>query len=147
MKLGPLSRPDQFRDREVVCFIDNTGALFGLEKGDCRDVDCARMINVFHTLCAACNVSVWFEHVPSGANLADLPSRDDFELLLELGSTSFSSELVWPDLTASMPEVFSDLWRRYSPDRQTSARKRHAREVEVAIEAAREAPRKAPRRG
>ena len=88
-----------------------------------------------------------FEHVPSGANLADLPSRDDFELLHEMGSTSFSSELVWPDLTASMPDVFSDLWRRYSPGRPTNSRKRHAREVEVAIEAAREAPRKAPRRG
>ena len=145
--VAALSRPDQFRDREVICFIDNTGALFGLGKGDCRDVDCARMINVFHTLCAACNVSVWFEHVPSGANLADLPSRDDFELLHEMGSTSFSSELVWPDLTASMPDVFSDLWRRYSPGRQTNSRKRHAREVEDAIEAAREAPRKAPRRG
>ena len=41
--VAALSRPNQLRGRDVICFVDNTGALFGLGKGDCKDADCARM--------------------------------------------------------------------------------------------------------
>ena len=42
------SRPEQFRSRDVIHFIDNTGALFGLAKGYSGDDDSARMIHAFH---------------------------------------------------------------------------------------------------
>ena len=63
-----LSRPEQFRNRRVIHFMDNTGALFGMAKGYTRVVDAARMVHFFHSLCAAINAQVWFEFVPSGAN-------------------------------------------------------------------------------
>ena len=50
---APISRPDQYRGREVIAFIDNTGAVFGLAKGYMRDVDSARMVHSFHCVCAA----------------------------------------------------------------------------------------------
>lgn len=94
------SRPAQFAGRDVIHFIDNTGALVGLAKGYSRDVDSARLISVFHTMNAAVRANVWFEYVPSAANIADLPSRDDLELL---HSERFKAEpfpIVWPDVGA-----------------------------------------------
>ena len=54
-----LSAPESFRGRDVVLFIDNTGALFGLGKGDCREADSARIIHLFHAACLALRVRVW----------------------------------------------------------------------------------------
>ena len=75
------SRPEQFRDRDVIHFIDNQGALTGLAKGYSRDVDSARLISVFHTMNAAVRANVWFEYVPSAATgvattLRDRPPQD-----------------------------------------------------------------------
>jgi len=44
------------------------------------------MINAFHLQIAALRTSVFiYEFVPSKCNVADLPSRDEFELLEEHG--------------------------------------------------------------
>ena len=45
----------------------------------------AHMINAFHLQIAALDANVYYEFVPSKCNVADLPSRDDFELLEEQG--------------------------------------------------------------
>ena len=117
----------------------NTGALFGLGKGDCKDADCARLIHIFHTLCLALDISVWFEYVASGANLADLPSRGDRELLIEMGSTPFS-HVEWPDLAADLSSSFQTIWERFAPRPSTGDKRRHAA-VDLAIDALRrEAP-------
>jgi hypothetical protein len=121
-----MSRPTQFAGRHVICFVDNTGALFGLGKGDCHDMDSARMIHVFHTMCAALNISVWFEYVPSGANCADLPSRNEFALLEEMGSASFSGQLQWPDIQSSLATVFGDLWAAHAPAPSRASKRQSA---------------------
>ena len=36
---------------------------------------------MFHVVNAAVAANTWFEYVASGANISDLPSRGDFELL------------------------------------------------------------------
>ena len=127
-----LTRPAQFKGRHVILFVDNTGALFGLGKGDCHDVDSARMVHVFHTLCAALGISVWLEYVPSGANISDLPSRDEFALLESMGSASFSADLVWPDLQSSLAAVFGDLWAKHAPS-PSRATKRQAEAIDSAL--------------
>ena len=66
----------------MIHFIDNTGAIFGIAKGYSADLDSARLISVFHTLNAVLGANVWFEYVASAANIADLPSRGELELLL-----------------------------------------------------------------
>ena len=58
---------------------------------------------------------MWFEYVASKANLADLPSRDDFELLRspEFGAEWF--ELEWPELAAwdgELSGLFESLRKR-----------------------------------
>ena len=77
--------PNKVRHRQVNHFIDNTVALSGLVHGYARKADLARMINAFHLQIAGLEADVYLEFVPSLANLADPPSRGDFELLNRLG--------------------------------------------------------------
>jgi hypothetical protein len=96
------------RGRDVVHFIDNTGALFGLQKGYSGDLDSARLIHVFHAAVAAMGVNPWLEFVPSGANIADLPSRGEFSLLQELGSEKF--DVKWPLVGAEWLAAFEEVY-------------------------------------
>ena len=107
------SRDAQLRGRDVIHFIDNVGAYSGLTKGYSRDVDSGRMISVFHTMNAALGANVWFEYVPSKANIADLPSRGDFELLRSNDLKAEWFDLVWPPLSAWSGE-YGRLFTLYS---------------------------------
>ena len=75
------------RGRRVNHFVDNTAALSALIHGYARKLDMARMVNAFHLQAAALELNVYFEFVPSLANIADLPSRDEFALLQRLQGT------------------------------------------------------------
>ena len=44
-----------------------------------------RNLNAFHLQMAGLRANAYYEFVPSLANLADLPSRNEFELLEQLG--------------------------------------------------------------
>ena len=94
-------------------FIDNTGALFGLQKGYSGDLDSARLIHVFHAAVAAMGVNPWLEFVPSGANIADLPSRGEFSLLQELGSEKF--DVKWPPVGAEWLAAFEEVYLSMAP--------------------------------
>ena len=128
---APLSCPEQFRDRETIAFIDNSGALFGMAKGYMRDVDSARLVHAFHCLCAALRSQFWFEFVPSAANLADQPSRGELKMLMEMGSTEF--DVRWPDVGAAWGDVFKSLFDEFAP-KPSKAEKRAWRAVQGAIE-------------
>ena len=65
----------ELRGRDVIHFIDNTGALSALAKGYTGDIDSARLVHAFYMFNAAAQANVWFNFVPSGANISDLPSR------------------------------------------------------------------------
>ena len=117
------SRPEQLRDRDVIHFIDNVGAYSGLGKGYSPDMDSARMISVFHTMNAALRSNVWFEYVPSKANISDLPSRNDFDLLNSPEYKAEVFELVWPPLSAWAGE-YRVLFELYSGMRKKRSRKR-----------------------
>ena len=79
-----LSRPADFAGRSIVLFIDNTGALSSLLHGYSSKPDCARLCNVFHLLVASLRCHVWFEWIPSEANISDLPSRMYYERFFSL---------------------------------------------------------------
>ena len=110
--LAYTSRPDQLRGRDIIHFIDNSGAEAGLVRGYSRDVDSARMASIFHTVAAALGANVWFEYVASKANIADLPSRGDFELLRSPSFSAVEFELIWPEIAAwdgGLVELFTSL--------------------------------------
>ena len=76
----------ELRGRRVVHWIDNTSAIAALIKGYSRSPDSARILHAFAAFSLGLEASSWFEYVPSRANIADQPSRNDYELLGELGS-------------------------------------------------------------
>ena len=75
------------KGRRVLHWIDNTAALAGIAKGYSSKPDSARIIHSFHALGISLQADVHFEYVASEANIADLPSRGDFDFLTStLGS-------------------------------------------------------------
>ncbi len=47
------------------------------------------MVNIFHTLNARIQANVWWEHVDSKANCADMPSRLDFDFMINTLKATF----------------------------------------------------------
>ena len=79
--LAIRSKPSWFAGRDVVSYIDNTGALCAYAKAGSADVESAKMVHAFHAWCVMLGARVWFSWVPSKANISDLPSRNEFHLL------------------------------------------------------------------
>ena len=78
--------PERFAGRRVVHFIDNTVAQSALVHGYASNVDMADISNGFHLLAAGLRMAVYFDYVPSKANIADLPSRGEFAVPRALGA-------------------------------------------------------------
>ena len=128
------SRPEQLRGRDVIHFIDNTGALYGMANGYSGDDDSARLIHAYHCILGAVDANVWLEYVPSGANIADHPSRSDFALLREWGSRYF--EAVLPPLGGDWYGLYRRYFDALAPPLPKAERKRR-RELDDAIASAR----------
>ena len=80
--------PDTLRGRDVIHWIDNTGALAILAKSYSADHDAARMVHAWEVINLGVRANTWFEYVRSEANIADLPSRGEYGYLeQELGSS------------------------------------------------------------
>ena len=109
--------PDLIQGRRVLHFIDNTVALSALVHGYSGKPDLAKSVNVFYLQMLAFRASVYFDYVPSKANIADLPSRRMFTLLRsELsgirGASRVSGTLVVPSVAAWSRPLAS--WARSS---------------------------------
>ena len=72
--------------RRVVHWIDNTSAIAALINGYSRAPDSCRILHAFAAFVLGMEISPWFLYVPSKANIADLPSRHDYELLWQRGA-------------------------------------------------------------
>ena len=76
----------ELRGREVIHFIDNSGAMACLIKNYSCDQDSSRLVHTFWALACALEIDVWFEYVRSAANIADWPSRDNLDFVADLGA-------------------------------------------------------------
>ena len=76
-------------------------AVYALAKGYSGAADSARVVNLYHSCVARLGVTPWLEYVDTDDNIADLPSRGDYELLQLLsGSSSSFRAAVVPPLTS-----------------------------------------------
>ena len=75
-----LSAPGLLAGREIIHWIDNTSALSALTKGYSGVPDSTRLVHLFHAWNAGARAQVWFEYVPTDANPADKPSRQDLSI-------------------------------------------------------------------
>ena len=88
-----LSLPDLFRGADVLHWIDNTSAGATLIHGYSGKPDSARIANIFHMLNCGLRARIYFEYVESKANVADLPSRREFEFLGSIGSAAVNMRM------------------------------------------------------
>ena len=113
--LAPLlSLPALFRGRSVVQFQDNTGALSALVHGYASKPDMSRIVNAYHLAQFSLRVRVWFEWVPSEANLADLPSRLEYGEFFSVLPGSVWVPTVLPSLEswrAPLLSMYADMSR------------------------------------
>ena len=96
--------PSLLAGRRINHFIDNTVALSALVHGYSGKVELAKAVNIFYLQMISLRSSVYFDYVPSKANIADLPSRELFvQLRAELRGISHTREadsLVVPNVAA-----------------------------------------------
>ena len=89
------------KDRNVLHFVDNQGALWALTRGDCRGRNSARIVHALAEKQLELGVGVWYEYVDSAANIADLPSRLEFSFIADLAS-QFNLSVTY------VPSILSD---------------------------------------
>ena len=70
-----------FECSDVSQFADNTAANGAALKGYSPSEDIARLVFSFHVRLVLMQSRVWIEYVPSAANIADDPTRGEFERL------------------------------------------------------------------
>ena len=83
----------ELQTRQVIHWIDNVAAMANLINGYSGKSDSARLVNWYHITRCTKQLDIWCEYVRSAANVADLPSRNEFKLLHELGSTAVPMRL------------------------------------------------------
>ena len=94
-----LTFPDILEGRPVHHLVDNVAAFSGAVKAASNLPDSARLIHHLHLAVFSIACRPWFGFVYSEDNLSDLPSRLEFDLMLELGAQyracRFPSSLDW----------------------------------------------------
>ena len=84
---------------------DNESGEGALAKGSAKASDHNLLSHATWMLAAQLGLSIWFERVPTKLNVADLPSRDDFGLLVQLGA-EWKEPVVPPGI--HQPELWAD---------------------------------------
>jgi hypothetical protein len=99
-----LTFRERLRDREVLCFVDNTSALSWAVHGTVQNPEAAELAHALHLALAELGSSWFFAYVPSAANIAHIPSRacdglraSDLRTLRELGA--YRVPMVLPTVT------------------------------------------------
>lgn len=91
-------------------------------KGYSRVPDSAQIVHAFHSLNLGLKCRVWFEYVNTKANIADEPSRGEFTLLKELGSTE--KAIVFTELAAFDDDAAA--WMNTGQGNSVAHTRRHA---------------------
>ena len=76
---GLTMRPEKFRNRRGLWFIDNTAALMSLIRGRSDSPDLEHMSRMIHVALYALNCWIFWEWIPSKSNWADSISRLGFK--------------------------------------------------------------------
>ena len=86
ISLGLSTFEKQLAQRNVVVHCDNTGAESAIRRGTAVSFDHAQLVHAQWTHAAVHGMSLWIERVGTHDNIADLPSRDEFQVLEQAGA-------------------------------------------------------------
>jgi hypothetical protein len=76
----------KWANRNIIFFIDNNAAKDSLVHGISSSQAMSVMIRDIRLSCAKLSLGAWFDRVPSPSNLADDPSRGQYEALIRAGA-------------------------------------------------------------
>ena len=82
--LALASFDNLIRGRKVVLYTDK-GAEGTTKKGSAKAIDHNALIHAIWVLALELKTHLWIERVPSKLNLADSPSRYEFEVMEDIG--------------------------------------------------------------
>ena len=104
--LGMSTFAHHCRGRRVCFWSDNAGSEHCTRKGSAKTWDHTCIVHCLWLLAAELNMDMQIERVPTSENVADLPSREEYGLLRQLGS-----KFVQPHLEPSFwkPSAWSAL--------------------------------------
>ena len=85
--LGLCTFGHLLQSRKLVIFSDNVGAQQATSKGRARSFDHTCIAHCLWVKLAKPKAEATVERVPTKENIADLPSREEYDLLLKIGSS------------------------------------------------------------
>ena len=93
--LGPgvSSFAADLQGRDIVIWSDNTAAEAATRRGSTRQFDQNCLVHALWKRFVQLNVGVWVMRVPTKDNIADDPSREDYELLWRIGAARVEAML------------------------------------------------------
>ena len=97
------TRPDRFRGRRGVWFLDNSAALMALIRGRSDAADLERMSQIVHVLLFGLQCWMFFEWIPSKSNWADAISRLSFQDPWHVKQGFTQSEAFFPFILWQLP--------------------------------------------
>ena len=117
-----LTLPDEFlRGRSIVHFVDNTVALSAVVNGFAGQPDMATLVLATQEALIRLRCRVWFEWVPSAANISDWPSRPAKWHLVPASAAWLPAafpapatlgDVIAPSAPAEQPALSDSRWRR-----------------------------------
>ena len=86
ISLGLSSFERLLAGRNVIIHCDNSGAESAVRRGTAVSLDHAQLVHAQWTHAAEHGISLWVERVSTDDNIADLPSRNEFQVLEQAGA-------------------------------------------------------------
>jgi len=74
----------ELQGRRVILFSDNSGAEKSTSKGSAKAFDHNQLVHAIWSHAVAHSIHLWVKRVPSKDNIADCPSRFEYEILHQL---------------------------------------------------------------
>ena len=103
--LGVSTFTDKLRNKNVRVWSDNTGSECVLRKGSSKKATSNLAVHGLWLFTALGNIGMWIDRVPTKANIADLPSREEYDFLENTLRASW-----WPPRIAA-PFYEPEQWR------------------------------------
>ena len=94
--LGLCTFAPELHKRKVVVYSDNKGAEAAARKGSASSWDHCQVIHEIWSHALLNSTYVWIERVPSEDNLADLPSRGEYQLVAKELKASWRAPVIAP---------------------------------------------------
>jgi hypothetical protein len=85
ISVGLSTFADELRGRKVIVFSDNTGAEAASRKGSAKSWDHCGLIHEIWSHCWVNSIYIWIERVASKDDISDLPWREEYALVYEMG--------------------------------------------------------------